>query len=43
VPASTPALPDPKLCSDGRDNDGDGKTDHPDDAGCTAREDDSET
>jgi len=26
--------PDPTQCSDGLDNDGDGKTDHPDDVGC---------
>ena len=30
-------------CSDGRDNDGDGHVDHPDDPGCTDSEDDSET
>lgn len=30
-------------CSDGRDNDGDGKTDHPDDPGCSAPEDREET
>lgn len=30
-------------CNDGEDNDGDGKTDHPDDPGCSSPEDDSET
>lgn len=29
-------------CNDGIDNDGDGKTDHPDDPGCSSPEDDSE-
>ncbi len=29
-------------CSDGRDNDGDGQTDYPNDPGCTSAEDDSE-
>jgi hypothetical protein len=34
-------LPRPQ-CSDGRDNDGDGVTDHPDDPGCVARTDGTE-
>lgn len=29
-------------CSDGRDNDGDGRTDHPDDSGCETPDDDDE-
>ena len=32
----------PPECSDGEDNDGDGKVDHPDDPGCDSPEDDSE-
>lgn len=32
----------PPQCSDGIDNDGDGKTDHPADPGCTSPEDDDE-
>jgi large repetitive protein len=31
------------LCSDGIDNDGDGKTDYPNDPGCTSPNDDDET
>ncbi len=31
------------ACSDGADNDGDGKIDHPDDAGCESPQDDDET
>lgn len=32
----------PAQCSDGEDNDGDGKTDYPEDPGCTSPDDDSE-
>jgi len=32
----------PPVCSDGADDDGDGKTDYPDDPGCTSETDDSE-
>ncbi|MEJ7657625.1 MAG: putative Ig domain-containing protein, partial [Thermoleophilaceae bacterium] len=35
--------PAPKQCADGEDNDGDGKTDHPDDPGCSSADDDSES
>jgi hypothetical protein len=32
----------PPACSDGLDNDGDGRVDHPDDNGCAGRNDGSE-
>ena len=32
----------PRACSDDRDNDGDGRTDHPDDPGCSSPEDNDE-
>ncbi|HLG24200.1 MAG TPA: PEGA domain-containing protein, partial [Candidatus Nanoarchaeia archaeon] len=35
--------PPKKACSDGTDNDGDGKIDYPNDPGCTSGDDDSET
>jgi hypothetical protein len=35
--------PTAAVCSDGRDNDGDGKVDYPDDPGCTSATGDSET
>ncbi len=36
--------PDPNLpqCSDGKDNDGDGNVDYPEDKECSAKDDDSE-
>jgi sugar lactone lactonase YvrE len=48
--ATNPTLPGcgqvvviPKLCADGLDNDGDGKTDFPADPGCSSLNDNSET
>lgn len=39
-----PVIPDPEYaCSDGRDNDNDGRVDYPDDPGCEAAEDDDES
>ena len=38
-----PVIPDPEYaCSDGRDNDNDGRVDYPDNPGCEAAEDDDE-
>ncbi len=43
VPGSVPPEPPPKQCSDGEDNDGDGRTDHPRDPGCSSPDDNSES
>ncbi|MFH0899758.1 MAG: hypothetical protein V2A73_03930, partial [Pseudomonadota bacterium] len=40
--ATAPFACMPHLCGDGEDNDGDGKTDYPGDAGCESRLDDTE-
>ncbi|MDX6721363.1 MAG: hypothetical protein QOJ63_3617 [Solirubrobacteraceae bacterium] len=40
--SSTPPTPVPARCADGRDNDGDGKTDFPADRGCSSAADDDE-
>jgi hypothetical protein len=46
APPPTPAPPSPAepatACSDGRDNDGDGRIDHPADRGCKSVQDDNE-
>jgi hypothetical protein len=38
-----PPLPPSRKCADGKDNDGDGKTDHPGDRGCSSPDDNSES
>ena len=43
VTATEEPGPPPPQCSDGTDNDGDGRTDHPADAGCSSPSDDSES
>lgn len=43
VDDDTPPPPPPPQCSDGVDNDGDGKIDFPDDPGCESPDDDSES
>jgi hypothetical protein len=44
ISQSSPASADPPLrCSDGVDNDGDGKTDYPEDPGCTSPSDRNES
>jgi outer membrane protein OmpA-like peptidoglycan-associated protein len=42
-PEVATVVPIAKACSDGADNDGDGKIDHPADPGCGSAEDDDET
>jgi hypothetical protein len=42
-PTSAPAPPVVAQCSDGRDNDGDGRTDHPSDPGCGSAPDATES
>jgi hypothetical protein len=39
VSSNPPPMPPLPACADGRDNDRDGKTDHPDDPGCSSRAD----
>ncbi len=40
--SNPPEEEQPSQCSDGRDNDGDGRTDYPNDTGCTSADDNSE-
>ena len=43
TPPRTVPPPPPKRCSDGQDNDGDGRTDYPRDPGCSSANDDNES
>ena len=42
-PAPVKVVKPVSICSDGKDNDGDGKTDYPADPGCTSADDNDET
>ena len=43
TPPRTVPAPPPKQCSDGQDNEGDGRTDYPRDPGCSSPTDDNES